>query len=222
MVYRITIAGSVNYKRRQILGLLQCIHSMARKNKIKKVRTYINLSKNSYYDQTFDIDLRNPKKGHIYLETEEQSVLGGTYIFEKESGHIAIGKRTHIGASTFISIEEITIGDDVTIAWDCLFYDHNSHSVDWNQRKNDTLQELADVSNGLSMIHNKNWNVVKSAPIHIQDKVWIGVGCKILKGVTIGEGAVVAAGSVVVKDVEPWTMVGGNPAGEIRKLPKCE
>ncbi|MBQ8246439.1 MAG: hypothetical protein IJZ42_04845 [Lachnospiraceae bacterium] len=83
---------------------------------------------------------------------------------------------------------------------------------------NDTIQELKDIRNGDSPIRNKDWSVVKSAPIHIEDKVWIGTGCKILKGVTIGEGAVVAAGSVVVKDVEAWTMVGGNPAVVIKKL----
>lgn len=68
------------------------------------------------------------------------------------------------------------------------------------------------------MISNKNWSVVKSALIVIKDKVWIGVGCKILKGVTIGEGAVVAAGSVVTKDVASWTLVGGNPARFIKSL----
>ena len=51
-------------------------------------------------------------------------------------------------------------------------------------------------------------------------KAWIGTGVKVLKGVTIGEGAIVAAGAVVTKDVEPWTMVGGNPAVVIKKLEK--
>lgn len=52
-------------------------------------------------------------------------------------------------------------------------------------------------------------------PIVIEDDVWIGARCTILKGVTIGRGAVVAAGSVVVRDVEPYTIVGGNPAKQI-------
>lgn len=49
-------------------------------------------------------------------------------------------------------------------------------------------------------------------PIKIEDCVWVATGATILPGVTIGEGAVVAAGAVVTKDVEPWTIVGGNPA----------
>ena len=54
-------------------------------------------------------------------------------------------------------------------------------------------------------------------PITICDGVWIGARAIILPGVTIGEGAVVAAGAVVTKDVDPWTVVGGNPAKFIKK-----
>jgi len=51
----------------------------------------------------------------------------------------------------------------------------------------------------------------------IESDVWIGMNAMIMPGVKIGEGAIVAAGSVVVKDVPPYTIVGGNPANEIRK-----
>ena len=46
--------------------------------------------------------------------------------------------------------------------------------------------------------------------------IFIGIGAKIMPGVTIGEGAIVLAGSVVTRDVEAWTIVGGNPAKKIR------
>ena len=51
----------------------------------------------------------------------------------------------------------------------------------------------------------------------VGNDVWIGYGATIMPGVTIGDGAIIAAKSVVVKDVEPYTIVGGNPAMEIRK-----
>ena len=54
-------------------------------------------------------------------------------------------------------------------------------------------------------------------PVTICDNVWIATGAIVLLGVTIGERAVVAAGAVVTKDVDPWTIVGGNPAKFIKK-----
>lgn len=56
-----------------------------------------------------------------------------------------------------------------------------------------------------------------SAPIDIQDRAWVCAEAFVGQGVTVGEGAVCAARSVVVKNVEPWTVVGGNPAKELKK-----
>ena len=68
-------------------------------------------------------------------------------------------------------------------------------------------------------IENKNWSTVNSKPIKICSNAWIGMNCHILKGVTVGEGAIVGAGSVVTKDVAPWTIVAGNPANYIKDAP---
>lgn len=56
-----------------------------------------------------------------------------------------------------------------------------------------------------------------SAPIVISDQAWVCAGCFVAPGVTVGEGAVAGAMSVVTKDVEPWTIVAGNPARRIRQ-----
>lgn len=58
---------------------------------------------------------------------------------------------------------------------------------------------------------------LKTAPIVIGNNVWVAADAFIAPGITIGEGAVVGARAVVVKDVEPWTVVGGNPAKVIKK-----
>lgn len=60
-------------------------------------------------------------------------------------------------------------------------------------------------------------NLKKKTPVVIGNDVWIGHGCQIMSGVTIGDGAVIAAGSVVTHDVEPYSIVGGVPARLIRK-----
>ena len=198
--------------------IMDFLRKKKHKKKLECLKEYVDFNDESYYGAGFNVELRNPKNGYKYLSTGKHCVIDGCYIFETERGRIKIGDRVHIGASTFISVDSIEVGDDVTIAWDCLFYDHNSHSVCWEERKNDTLQEYKDITSCRNPIKNKNWDVVKSAPIKICDKVWIGTGAKILKGVTIGEGAVVAAGSVVVKDVAAWTVVGGNPAKKIKDI----
>lgn len=182
------------------------------------IMPYVELNKDTIYSSTFCVDLRHPDQGKKYLKIGSNCMIEGKFIFETETGYISIGDRCHIGASTLICRTGIVIGNDVTIAWNCTFYDHDSHSLNWEERKNDTIQEYKDMLNYNDPIKNKNWSVVRSAPIMVDDKVWIGLGVTILKGVHIGEGAVIAARSVVTKDVPAWTVVGGNPAKILKNL----
>jgi galactoside O-acetyltransferase len=64
----------------------------------------------------------------------------------------------------------------------------------------------------------KRWDFVSVRPVRIGDKVWIGFGASILKGVNVGEGSVVGAKAVVTRDVPPYTVVAGNPARVVRQL----
>lgn len=199
---------------------LKSIYKKYRKAKqLKAAAAYINLHPDAVLGENFNLELHAPQNGHTYLSIGEKSMIDSSFVFETESGHISVGNRVHIGGGTqLISRDGITIGNDVIIAWNCTIYDHNSHSVLWEERKDDVTLEWESAKSGNSPLCNKNWSVVKSAPIHICDKVWLGFGVTVLKGVTIGEGAVVAARSVVTKDVPPYTVVGGNPAAVIRTL----
>lgn len=199
---------------------LRSIYKKYRKNKqLKAAAPYINIHPSTILGDNFNLNLHAPQSSQTYLTIGEKGVIDSSFVFETESGKISVGDRVHIGGGTqLISRNSITLGDDVVIAWNCTIYDHNAHSVYWDERKDDIRLEWESASHGLSPLTNKNWSVVKSAPIHICDKAWLGFGVTVLKGVTIGEGAVVAAGSVVTKDVPPYTMVGGNPAVVIRTL----
>nr|WP_306798988.1 DapH/DapD/GlmU-related protein [Clostridium perfringens] len=74
----------------------------------------------------------------------------------------------------------------------------------------------------LSGFYNNNWEWTNSinSPIIIEDNVWIGEFVRIMKGVTIGEGSIVGANAVVTKDVQPYTVVAGNPARIVKSLKK--
>lgn len=149
-------------------------------------------------------------KNDIKLSIGSESMIEGRLCFDKDSSEIRIGNRTFIGGnSTLIASQKIEIGNNVLVAWGCTFMDHNAHSLNWNERKDDVLNWFTKTP---------VWKNVISKPIVIKDHAWIGFNSIILKGVTIGEGAIVAAGSIVIKDVEPFTLVGGNPAQKIKDL----
>jgi len=200
------------------VNLIQWIKSLRFNQNIKRLKRGGIVNKDSIYTPGFHItsDRLDPKQISIGIN----GVFSCQLIFERNGhGKIVIGDRCHLGGNTkLISIDGITIGNDVTIAWDCTLYDHNSHPLAWEDRKNDTLQEILDLRLHGNPIARKDWSRVKSAPITIEDKVWLGFGVTVLKGVRIGEGAVVGAMSVVTKDVPPYAIVAGNPAQVVRTM----
>lgn len=125
------------------------------------------------------------------------SFLGNNWIEKNtllhcDGGNITIGKRTFINRNTtIVSKTEISIGNDVLIADSVSIYDHD---------------------------HIPKTNKFISSKIMINNHVWIGTHSIILKGVTIGEGAIIAAGSVVTKDIPSYELWGGSPARFIKRL----
>lgn len=154
------------------------------------------------------------------IKIGNNTIVDNIFTFnEAEHGEIVIGDRCFINTGTnLVSRSKIDIGDDVTIGYGVSILDHNFHSVDWKDRRNDILQKISDYKNGLSSTANRNWKPVKTKPIKICNKAWICANVTILNGVTIGEGAIVSAGSVVKNDVAPWTIVAGNPAQFVKEL----
>lgn len=133
------------------------------------------------------------------------------------SGEINIGEYCYIGEYSHIwSGQKIEIGNYVLISHNVNIVDTNSHEIPHIERAK-SYQDLI-----IRGQHPEKNNNVETSPVVIEDHVWINIGAVILKGVTIGKGAVVAAGAVVTKDVPPFTMVAGNPAKIIKKLPSDE
>ena len=136
---------------------------------------------------------RFPK--NIFI-TDNAAIKEGARICScNEDAIIKIGKNTTIGYHNFIyASEKIIIGDDCLIAPFVYIVDSN-HKIDRDKKINRQPNE--------------------TSPIIIGNDVWIASHVTILKGVTIGDGVVIAANSLVNKDVEPYSIVGGSPAKKI-------
>jgi acetyltransferase-like isoleucine patch superfamily enzyme len=185
-------------------------------------KNYLQQAKSTFLNNsTIRFDAKNDLENRKYLTIGEKGIIKANFVFETPKGEVIIGNNVHLGGVTFICRNKITIQDDVTMAWGITIYDHNSHSVFWEERKNDNHQCYEDYKNhNGNNVANKDWSNVIDRPIVVESKVWIGFDVTILKGVTIGEGAVVGAKSVVTKCVEPWTVVAGNPAVVVKYLPE--
>lgn len=135
-----------------------------------------------------------PKKSNIFLG--DDCILDSKPDLYTQSSFatLKVGKNTFVNGTRFGVFNSVEIGEDCILA-DARLMDTDFHSVDKNR-----LQPEA---------------IVKSAPIVIENNVWVAAGSAILKGVTIGRDSVIAFGSVVVANVPPGKIFGGNPAKEI-------
>jgi len=130
------------------------------------------------------------------------------YLYRMKIGHHS---NVHMGVR-FFSPHRIEIGDNSVIHFDCLI----------DGRSGLKIGNCVDVSyqvNIFSLQHDMNDShySTRGGPVHIRDYAVIGARSILLPDVTIGEGAVVAAGSVVPKDVKPYTIVAGCPAKFIKE-----
>lgn len=140
--------------------------------------------------------------------------------YEIASGFHA-GARVRIWAKHTVKIgRDFYIGRDSQIETDCIIGDFVifGNKVAIVGRYDHNYQQIGVPVRHAMGIRDKdyNWKGIDSAPVRIGDDVWVGYGAIILSGVQIGDGAIIAAGSLVVKDVEPYSIYGGIPAKKIK------
>lgn len=146
----------------------------------------------------------------IILEKNSKIVVDNDFAFNcgadillKEDAVLTLGKGWANFGCQIRCGNQITIGNNVTFGRDVKILDSDFHCIR----------------------NNQNEVVNPSLPVIIGDNVWLGQGATILKGVTIGDGAIVATQSVVTKDVPAGSIVAGNPAKVIKENvtwnPKC-
>ena len=143
---------------------------------------------------------------------DEYTVIRGELLTFAHGGNIRIGKYCYLGEQSRIwSARSIVIGDRVLISHNVNIFDNDTHPIDDPDARH--RQFKAIITTG----HPRHLDLNESAVV-IEDDVLIGCQCVVLKGVTIGKGSVVGAGSIVTKDVPPFTLVAGNPAQVIRQI----
>lgn len=138
-------------------------------------------------------DNLNPLSSNVYCS-----------IFVTENAELNIGEWSGISGGCIWATESIHIGNHVNIGANCVIMDGDIHNMDWQKRR-------ADRSSSEKIPFNHG-------PVVIEDDVWLGANCVILKNVTIGARTIIGAGSVVTKSIPADCIAAGNPCRIIKTL----
>ena len=129
-----------------------------------------------------------------------------------EKGFCRVGDFTLLNGALIMAEERIEIGSYCLISWNVGIADSDFHPLEPALRRRDALALAPYYKDRPARPE------ISKRPVSIGDNVWIGMGAVILKGVTIGENSVVAAGSIVTRSVPPNSVVAGNPAQLVKQL----
>jgi acetyltransferase-like isoleucine patch superfamily enzyme len=176
-------------------------------------------SRKKYLDQIAEIEesaiispesgIYNSQKNKSSIRIGKKTYIMGDLLVFKHGGRISIGSYCFVGPQTRIwSAKNITIGDRVLISHNVNIHDNISHPLDSKERHLDFARYL---EHGLADSID-----LKEADVIIEDDVWLGFNCVILKGVTIGRGAIIGANTLISKDVPAYAVVVGNPSTIIK------
>jgi len=137
----------------------------------------------------------------------ENCTMDLTHFSFQPDGEVRIGDWCVFASVVLMCEERITIGSHVAIGWNTYVMDADFHPLA-------PVQRLADVFaiSPLGVAAGLERPAVPTAPVVIEDDVWIGPGCMVFKGVRIGAGSFVEPGSVLTASVPPRSRVVGNPA----------
>jgi len=140
------------------------------------------------------------------------SVYSGCSFSIGLNGFCSVGDFSLLNGALIMADEEIVIGKHCLISWNVGLADSDFHPVEPALRMQDSIALSAYYPNKPPRPR------IETRPIRIGDNVWIGMNSVVLKGVTIGDNSIVAAGSIVTHDVPPNTMVAGNPARVVKAI----
>lgn len=171
--------------------------------------TNVEIDATAYIESAYSfVKYRSEQRPGVKLESGS-SIYQSTMFDVGPKGQVTVGSHALVNGARIICDQAITIGDYALISWNVVIMD--TYRLPFNS---------VERRRAITRLHTEfpapaN---VPAAPIHIGRNVWIGFDCCVLPGVTIGEGSIVGARSVVAENVPPYTVVGGNPARVIRQI----
>lgn len=137
-----------------------------------------------------------------------RNTYGVLYTMTKEAC-IIIGNNVGLSSPCLWAKESIVIGNNVNIGGDCIIMDNDAHPTDYLKRRNEFVENVDTI---------EYYKTIGTSEVVIEDDVWIGARCVVLKGVHIGARSIIAAGSIVTKDIPADVLAGGNPCKVIKSL----
>ena len=173
------------------------------------------LDETAYVETTFSFYLYRSEQPAGVRIGRGASLYLGTMFDVGPSGRVCVGEYALVHGARIICDAEVEIGDYALISWNVVLMDTYRVPLDPVERR----RELERVPTRRPRCLAGD---APARPVRIGRNVWIGFDACVLPGVTVGEGAVVGARSVVTEDVPPCTVVAGNPARVIRKLEEAE
>jgi acetyltransferase-like isoleucine patch superfamily enzyme len=175
----------------------------------------VELQDQAYLESTYSfLRFRSRAPGAVSIG-HAASIYLGTMFDVGLRGRVRIGQYALINGAWIICDAEVEIGDYALISWNVVLMD--THRLPWDWRARRRALERAP-----RLPSRRPVAPVQAKPIHIERNVWIGFDCCVLPGVTIGEGSVIGARSVVVESVPPYSVAAGNPARVIRRIQENE
>lgn len=186
------------------------IEQLLNERKVMRCTRQVTIGEKSKFFEQAKVHNLSNDRGKILIG--KNTHVRGELLLFAYGGEIHIGDNCYVGEGTRIwSGDRIFIGNDVLIS-------HNVNIVDSNSHELNHVERSEGYKNLILHGHPAVKGSIITSPITINDHVWISFNVCLLKGVTVGEGAIVAAGSVVTKDVPAFTIVAGNPARVVKVL----
>jgi acetyltransferase-like isoleucine patch superfamily enzyme len=180
-----------------------------------RVPDTVDVDDEAYLESAFSFSTCRAQHSHAIRIARGAHVYSSTMFDVGVNGSVSVGVCSMLNGVRLVCDARIEIGAFATISWNVHFMD--GYRVPFEPRARRRRIEV--------MARNPGWQLqseAPSAPIVLRDNVWIGFDVCVLPGVTIGEGSVVGARSVVSADVPDYTVVAGNPARPIRELSRPE